>query len=77
MLERFFRLFLKDSKIEARAKLESVSDTAAVCVYTVHSMQPFFICSMHHRNTKIRQPMAMLYNKNRQQSTAFFYLGCQ
>ena len=35
-----FRLFLKDTNIEARAKLESVSDTVAVCVLqqTVHSI---------------------------------------
>ena len=31
-------------------------------------------CSMHHSNTKIRQPMAMLYNKNRLQNIAFFLL---
>ena len=32
MLEKFVYMFLKDTKTEAREKLEWVSDTAAMCV---------------------------------------------
>ena len=75
MLEMFVHMFLNysdwDTKIEARAKLESVSATAAVCAFNL-SKQP---CSKRHSDTKIRQPMVMLYNKTNCKH-CFFYLGC-
>ena len=52
-----FRLFLKDTKIEARAKLECVSDTAVVCKQCF-----LFDHAPCISNIEIRQPMDMLYN---------------